>query len=132
MTSVHYCLISLIISNQLDNKPLSSAQVTMIVEILLTVAQVLVFLFDVVTYPVYKALAKYNAQRQEKSSTPRAQLVKESSETISWKREKSQENAVYKEYIIDNKVKCEFAVRTSSKLILSGGHRHKGLQLCRG
>jgi len=76
----------------------------MIVEILLTVTQVLVFLFDVVTYPVYKALAKYNAQRQEKSSTPRAELVKESSETISWKREKSQENAVYREYILDNKV----------------------------
>ena len=77
----------------------------MIVELLLTVAQVLVFVFDVVTpYPVYKALAKYNAQKQEKSSTPRAQLVKESSETISWKREKSQENDVYREYILDNKV----------------------------
>ena len=76
----------------------------MIVEILLTVTQVLVFLFDVVTYPIYKALARLNNQRQEKAGTPRAQLVKESSETISWKREKSQENDVYREYILDNKV----------------------------
>jgi len=76
----------------------------MIVEILLTVAQVVVFLYDVVTYPIYHALARVNAKKQEKSSTPRATMVKQSSETISWKREKSQENAVYREYIIDNKV----------------------------
>ena len=105
----------------------------MIVEIILTLAQVVVFLYDVITYPVYKALARMQAEKTEKSSTtPRAVMVKQSSQEISWKREKSQENAVYKEYIIDNKVKCEVAVRTSSKLILSGGHRHKGLQLCRG
>ena len=79
----------------------------MIVEILLTLAQVVVFLYDVVTYPVYKALAKMNAQKQEKESesTPRAEMVKQSSETISWKREKSRENHVYREYIIDNKVR---------------------------
>ena len=79
----------------------------MIVEILLTLAQVVVFLYDVVTYPVYKALAKMNAQKQEKESesTPRAEMVKQSSETISWKREKSRENQVYREYIIDNKVR---------------------------
>ena len=79
----------------------------MIVEIFLTLAQVVVFLYDVVTYPVYKALAKMNAQKQEKESesTPRAEMVKQSSETISWKREKSRENQVYREYIIDNKVR---------------------------
>ena len=76
----------------------------MIVEILLTVAQVLVFLYDVVTYPIYHALARLSKERAEKSSTPRASLVKESSETISWKRDKSRENDVYREYIIDNKV----------------------------
>merc|ERR1719384_1489960 len=76
----------------------------MIVEILLTVAQVVVFLYDVVTYPIYHVMAKINAKKQEKSTTPRATMVKQSSETISWKREKSQENAVYREYIIDNKV----------------------------
>ena len=31
-------------------------------------------------------------------------MVKQSSETISWQREKSRENDVYREYIIDNKV----------------------------
>lgn len=31
-------------------------------------------------------------------------MVKQSSQEVSWRREKSQENAVYKEYIIDNKV----------------------------
>ena len=82
----------------------------MIVEILLTVAQVVVFLYDVVTYPIYHALARVNAKKQEKSSTPRATMVKQSSETISWKREKSQENAVYREYIIDNKVYIYFVL----------------------
>ena len=78
----------------------------MIVEILLTVAQVVVFLYDVVTYPIYHALAKLEAKKKAKSdtSTPNAHLVRESSESISWKRDKSRENDVYREYIIDNKV----------------------------
>ena len=76
----------------------------MIVEIILTLAQVVVFLYDVITYPVYKALAKMQAEKAEKSSTPRAVMVKQSSQEVSWKRTKSEENAVYKEYIIDNKV----------------------------
>ena len=77
---------------------------TMIVEILLTLAQVVVFLYDLLTYPVYKALARLQAERREKSSTPRAFMVRQSSQEVSWRREKSQENVVYKEYIIDNKV----------------------------
>jgi len=76
----------------------------MIVEIFLTLAQVVVFLYDLITYPVYKALARMQAEKREKSSTPRAYMVKQSSQEVSWRREKSQENAVYKEYIIDNKV----------------------------
>jgi len=76
----------------------------MIVEIFLTLAQVVVFLYDLITYPVYKALARMQAEKREKSSTPRAFMVKQSSQEVSWRREKSQENAVYKEYIIDNKV----------------------------
>ena len=44
----------------------------MIVEILLTVAQVVVFLYDVVTYPVYKAIERLQAKQEEKdTSTPR-------------------------------------------------------------
>ena len=96
----------------------------MIVEILLTVAQVVVFLYDVVTYPIYHVMAKINAKKQEKSTTPRATMVKQSSETISWKREKSHENTVYREYIIDNKVciklctyKCTYLLFSSSKSI---------------
>ena len=81
--------------------------IRMIVEIVLTVAQVVVFLYDVVTYPVYKAFARMRSQQKEKeSSTPRAQMVRQSSETISWRRDKSRENDVYREYIIDNKVHC--------------------------
>ena len=76
----------------------------MIVEIFLTLAQVVVFLYDLLTYPVYKALARLQAEKREKSSTPRAVMVKQSSQEVSWRREKSQENVVYKEYIIDNKV----------------------------
>ena len=76
----------------------------MIVEIFLTLAQVVVFLYDLLTYPVYKAPARLQAEKREKSSTPRAFMVKQSSQEISWRREKSQDNAAYKEYIIDNKV----------------------------
>ena len=43
-------------------------------------------------------------QGDEKSTTPRAYMVKESSEEICWRRDKSNDNAVYKEIIIDNQV----------------------------
>jgi len=76
----------------------------MIVDVLLIVVQVVVFLYDVVTYPVYKLLARLREQQQEKSTAPRPYMVKESSEEISWRRDKSNDNAVYKEIIIDNKV----------------------------
>ena len=83
----------------------------MIVDVLLIVVQVVVFLYDVVTYPVYKLLARLREQQQEKSTAPRPYMVKESSEEISWRRDKSNDNAVYKEIIIDNKVtaglKCQ-------------------------
>ena len=43
-------------------------------------------------------------QGEAKSTTPRAYMVKESSEEICWRRDKSNDNAVYKEIIIDNQV----------------------------
>ena len=76
----------------------------MIVDILLTVAQVFVFLYDVVTYPIYQVVTRIYAKQEEKKTTPRAYMVKESSEEISWRRDKSNDNAVYKDIIIDNKV----------------------------
>ena len=66
-----------------------------------------IWLVDIsqVTYPVYKAMERLQAKQEKKdTSTPRAQMVMQSSETISWQREKSRENNVYREYIIDNKV----------------------------
>ena len=77
---------------------------SMIVDIILTVAQVVVFLYDVVTYPIYQVVGRITSKQKEKSTTPRAYLVKESSEEIRWRRDKSNDNAVYKEIIIDNKV----------------------------
>ena len=76
----------------------------MIVDILLTVAQVFVFLYDVVTYPFYQVVGRITAKQEEKKTTPRAYMVKESSEEIRWRRDKSNDNAVYKDIIIDNKV----------------------------
>ena len=108
---------------------------TMIVEILLTLAQVVVFLYDLLTYPVYKALARLQAERREKSSTPRAFMVRQSSQEVSWRREKSQENVVYKEYIIDNKVRSftlHFPLYILTIVMLSGGHGDEGIQLRRG
>jgi len=76
----------------------------MVVDVLLTVAQILVFLYDVLSYPFYRAASKALGQVATKSTTPEAYLVKESSEEISWRRDKSNDNKPYKEIIIDNKV----------------------------
>eukprot|EP00092_Neocalanus_flemingeri_P007270 GFUD01007850.1.p1 GENE.GFUD01007850.1~~GFUD01007850.1.p1 ORF type:complete len:710 (+),score=206.08 GFUD01007850.1:109-2238(+) len=76
----------------------------MLVDILLTVAQVFVFLYDVVTYPIYQVVGRITSKQNMKNTTPRAYMVKESSEEIKWRRDKSNDNAVYKEIIIDNQV----------------------------
>jgi len=70
----------------------------------LTLAQIFVFLYDVLSYPVYRILARAFGEVKAKSTTPRAYMVKESSEEIRWRRDKSQDNPVYKEIIINNKV----------------------------
>ena len=51
-----------------------------------------------------KQIANCLLQDETKSTTPRAYMVKESSEEICWRRDKSNANAVYKEIIIDNQV----------------------------
>jgi len=76
----------------------------LLVDVLLTVVQIIVFLYDVLSYPVYRFLGKAFTQDETKSTTPRAYMVKESSEEICWRRDKSNANAVYKEIIIDNQV----------------------------
>lgn len=76
----------------------------MIVDILLTVAQVMVFVYDVVTYPVYHALSQPWKKGKGESTTPRPYMVKENSEEVHFKRDKSNDNATYKEIIIENKV----------------------------
>ena len=73
-------------------------------DVVLTVAQVVVFVYDVVTFPIYKFLSWVLEPVKPKSPTPDAYLVKESSEEIRWRRDVSSENVVYKEMIIDNKV----------------------------
>jgi len=70
----------------------------------LTLAQIFVFLYDVLSYPVYRILTRAFGEVKAKSTTPRAYMVKESSEEIRWRRDKSQDNPVYKEIIINNKV----------------------------
>jgi len=76
----------------------------MLVDVLLTVVQIVVFLYDVLSYPVYKFFTRAMGKAPAKSTTPRAYMVKESSEEIAWRRDKSNDNAVYKEIIIDNQV----------------------------
>jgi len=75
-----------------------------IMDVVLTIAQVVVFVYDVVTFPIYKFLSRALEPVKPKSTTPDAYLVKESSEEIRWRRDVSSENVVYKEIIIDNKV----------------------------
>merc|ERR1719167_1338638 len=76
----------------------------MVMEVMLTMAQIMVFLYDVFTYPVYRILSKALGEVKIKSSTPSPFMVKESSEEVRWRRDVSTDNTVYKEVIIDNKV----------------------------
>jgi len=78
----------------------------MLVEVVLTVVQLLVFVYDLVTFPIYKLLEKSWAKHKAEKSTgaPRPVQVIESSEEVRWKRDVSSDNAVYKEIIRDNKV----------------------------
>ena len=66
-------------------------------DVTLKVAQVLVFIYDVLTFPIYKLLTRVFEPVKPKSTTPDAHLVKESSEEIQWRRDRSCENSVYKE-----------------------------------
>jgi len=76
------------------------------VDILLTVVQLLVFLYDLVSYPVYRLLERVRHKEKQTKTTgaPTPTQVIESSEGISWKRDVSSASAVYKEIILDNKV----------------------------
>jgi len=78
----------------------------MLVEVVLTLVQLLVFVYDLVTFPIYKLLEKSWAKRKTAKTTgaPRPVQVIESSEEVRWKRDVSSENAVYKEIIKENKV----------------------------
>ena len=90
-----------------------------------------VFLYDVVTYPIYQVVGRITNKPKEKSTTPRAYMVKESSEEIRWRRDKSNDNAVYKDIIIDNKVGLGVIKNTCSPfsdiLLFSGGHSDQGI-----
>lgn len=70
----------------------------------LTFAQVFVFIYDVVTYPVYHILSQPWKKKKAITLAPKPYLVKESSEEVWFRREVSKENSVYREIIVDNKV----------------------------
>jgi len=76
----------------------------MVVDVFLTVAQIVVFFYDVFSYPIYRFLTKALGEVKPKGITLDPYMVKESSEEIRWIREKNKDNPVYKEIIIDNKV----------------------------
>ncbi|XP_023327811.1 long-chain-fatty-acid--CoA ligase 4 [Eurytemora carolleeae] len=76
----------------------------MIVDIFLTVAQVIVFVYDVVTYPVYHALSQPWKKGKGGNPAPVPYLVTSSSEEVHFRRDKSNDNPTYKEIIIENKV----------------------------
>jgi len=78
---------------------------TMVVDLVLTVVQVVVFVYDVVTYPVYKIMSQpWKKGLERKGISGKAVAVTESDTEISFKRDKTTENSHYKEIIIDNKV----------------------------
>jgi len=76
----------------------------MFVDIVLTVAQVIVFVYDVVTYPVYHALSKPWKKKLSHKATPAPYLVTENDEEVRFRRDMSKENPCYKDIIIHHKV----------------------------
>jgi len=78
----------------------------MLADIVLSIAQVLVFIYDVITYPIYHLWSKHSSRLRAKegTGTPAPYLVQESSEEVRFARERSNENPTYKEIIIQNKV----------------------------
>jgi len=78
-------------------------------DVVLILVQIVVFFYDLVTYPVYRMLDKMymksKGQDKEKSGgVPRPVQVIQSSEEVRWKRDKTSDNSEYKEIIVDNKV----------------------------
>ena len=77
----------------------------MLVKIVQTIAEVYLFIYDVVTYPIYELVIKMTRKKRVKdNTTPKAYMVKESSEEIIWRRDVSNKKEMYKEIIIDNEV----------------------------
>merc|ERR1719483_1934337 len=77
----------------------------MLVKIVQTIAEVYLFIYDVVTYPIYELVIKMTRKKRVKdNTTPQAYMVKESSEEIIWRRDVSNKKEIYKEIIIDNEV----------------------------
>ena len=78
----------------------------MIVQILKTVGKVYLFFYDVMTYPIYQLVTRMTRrERVMDDTTPTAYMVKESSEEIIWRRDVSNKKEIYKEIIVDNKVR---------------------------
>jgi len=76
----------------------------MIVDICLTVAQVVVFFYDVITYPIYHAISQPWKNKKPALTTPGQYMVKESSEEVRFRRDRSNDNDTYKDIIVNNKV----------------------------
>jgi len=78
----------------------------MLADIVLSIAQIFVFLYDIITYPVYHLLSKHwsRLKAKEGAGTPRPYLVQEGSEEVKFARDRSNDNPTYKEIIIQNKV----------------------------
>jgi len=101
------------------------------VDIVLTFAQVFVFIYDVVTYPVYHVLSQPWKKKKAINLAPKLYLVKESSKEVWFRREVSQDNAVYKEIVIDNKAGTPGQVDTVTKAFNYSVKKH-GARKCLG
>ena len=78
------------------------------VDIMLTVAQLAVFVYDVVSYPVYMVLQRpwqIDKEKKVKSLVGKAVIVTENDNEVSYRRDISNDNKHYREIIIDNKVR---------------------------
>eukprot|EP00088_Acartia_fossae_P064569 TRINITY_DN79496_c0_g1_i1.p1 TRINITY_DN79496_c0_g1~~TRINITY_DN79496_c0_g1_i1.p1 ORF type:complete len:709 (-),score=80.37 TRINITY_DN79496_c0_g1_i1:67-2193(-) len=103
----------------------------MFVNLFISLAEVVVFLYDVLTYPVYYILGYRIRKKNLSTPAPKPWLVTEGSECISFIRETNEDNPIYKDIIIDNKVDTvkkalDYSVRKHGKKICLGTRKVLG------
>jgi long-chain acyl-CoA synthetase len=99
----------------------------MLADFVISLAEVIIFLYDIISYPIYYILGYRLSKKNLCTPSPSPWLVSEGSEGISFVRETSNDNSnpIYKDIILDNKV-------DTVKKALDFSARKHGSKICLG